>query len=131
MKRWFWTIPVLVLSFLLMLPAWGDAQAAEKIKWRFPLSWGTGFRLFSDIGERIVDNVNTMADGQLELELFWAGELVPGGQVLDAVSSGAARPAGHRQFTIKAKTLPWEPWLKSPSVPSLRRIWAGTFSAGV
>ena len=128
-----WIKPILFATFLfvapllmpptLTAPSGGEAQAAEqmaeKIKWRFPVSWGTGFRLFSDIGERIVDNVNTASGGRLELELFWAGELVPGGQVLDAVSSGAAEAGWTSAIYYKGKNIALAAMAEIPFGPEL------------
>lgn len=85
-----------------MLGAAGGALAAPaivraqegSIRWRLVTSWPRGQAGPGVTAQRIVDRINAMAGGRLEVQLFAAGEIVPAFSVLDAVSNGTVE-AGH------------------------------------
>src|SRR5690554_3530218 len=64
------------------------ARAQEKVKWRMQALWdgGTTPQKFE---QRFVERVVELTDGQFEIELFSAGQLVPPNQAFNAVRGGA------------------------------------------
>ena len=64
------------------------AQSSPEIKWRLAASWpkslDTLFGGCEYFGKRIAE----ITDNKFQIQIFAAGELVPGLQVLDAVQSG-------------------------------------------
>lgn len=60
------------------------------VKLTMPTSWGRGLAGVHDAAQRCADNINAMSDGQIEVELKAAGELVGAFECFDAVSSGQA-----------------------------------------
>ncbi|MCI5076930.1 TRAP transporter substrate-binding protein [Oricola sp.] len=68
----------------LAAPAIVKAQAP--IKWRFQTYAGT--TLGQHVTKPIVDAINTAANGEMEVELFYADQLVPTGELFRALQSG-------------------------------------------
>src|SRR5690606_10615233 len=66
----------------------GTARAQSKVKWRMQALWdgGTTPQKFEEI---FVKRVSELTEGQFEIELFSAGQLVPANQAFDAVRGGA------------------------------------------
>jgi len=64
------------------------ARAQAKVKWRMQALWdgGTTPQKFEQV---FVKRVAELTDGQFEIELFAAGQLVPANQAFDAVRGGA------------------------------------------
>ncbi|MFT0548433.1 TRAP transporter substrate-binding protein DctP [Allopusillimonas ginsengisoli] len=64
------------------------ARAQSKVKWRMQALWdgGTTPQKFEEV---FVKRVAELTDGQFEIELFSAGQLVPANQAFDAVRGGA------------------------------------------
>ncbi|MFA7438475.1 TRAP transporter substrate-binding protein DctP [Castellaniella sp.] len=65
-----------------------SARAQDKVKWRMQALWdgGTTPQKFEEL---FVKRVAELTDGQFEIELFSAGQLVPPSQAFDAVRGGA------------------------------------------
>lgn len=65
-----------------------------KVKWRLVSTWPNTMDIlhgnFVTLGKRITE----VTDGRIEVQVFSAGELVPGYQVLDAVRDGVAECGG-------------------------------------
>ncbi len=53
-------------------------------------TWGRGLAGVFDAAQRVADNINGMADGELTIEVKGAGELVGAFEVFDAVTAGQA-----------------------------------------
>ena len=53
-------------------------------------TWGRGLAGVHDSAQRVADNITSMSDGQLTVDLKAAGELVGAFEVFDAVTSGQA-----------------------------------------
>ncbi len=66
------------------------AIAQDKVKLTMVTSWGRGLAGVFDAAQKVADNVNSMSDGSIEIEVKAAGELVGAFEVFDAVSSGQA-----------------------------------------
>ncbi len=70
------------------------AIAADKISWKLITTWPKNFPGVGIAAQRIADRITAMSDGQLEVKLFAAGELVPAFELFDAVRDGIAQ-CGH------------------------------------
>ncbi|MCY4461908.1 MAG: ABC transporter substrate-binding protein [Albidovulum sp.] len=64
------------------------SQGMEKLT--MVTSWPRGFAGLDDAAQKVAQNVNAMSDGNLEIEVKAAGELVGPLEVFDAASSGQA-----------------------------------------
>ncbi|QPC44667.1 TRAP transporter substrate-binding protein DctP [Kaustia mangrovi] len=70
----------------LAMPA--VARAQEKVSWRMQALWDGGTTPF-EFEKRFVERVAALTDGQFEIKLFSAGQIVPANQAFDAVRGGA------------------------------------------
>ncbi len=70
------------------------AIAQERTEWRMVSSWPKGLPGLGTGAERCAQRIGELSEGRLTVKFYAAGELVPGLQVLDAVSSGTAE-MGH------------------------------------
>ena len=70
------------------------AQSNPKLQWRCISSFPNSLPALFGAARYIADYVREMTDGQFEIQTFAAGEIVPGGQVLDAVQNGTVE-MGH------------------------------------
>ncbi|MCB5177657.1 TRAP transporter substrate-binding protein [Microvirga lenta] len=67
---------------------------AQTLRWRMVTSWPKGRTGPGISAQRIVERINAMSGGRLQIDLFAAGEIVPPFAVLDAVSNGTVE-MGH------------------------------------
>src|SRR6478736_10559108 len=74
------------LASALAAPA--IAQSAPEIKWRLTASWPKSLDTLYGNPEYLAKRVAEMTDNKFQIQVFAAGEIVPGLQVLDAVESG-------------------------------------------
>jgi TRAP-type mannitol/chloroaromatic compound transport system substrate-binding protein len=70
------------------------AQSMPEIKWRMPASWPKSLDTLYGGAEHIAQRVAALTDNKFQIQVFAAGEIVPGLQVLDAVQSGTVE-CGH------------------------------------
>lgn len=70
------------------------AQSNPKITWRCQSSFPKSVDTIFGASERMARYVTEGSDGQFEVQMFAAGEIVPGGQVYDAVAGGTVE-MGH------------------------------------
>lgn len=98
----------------LATPAPLRAQAGRRT-WRMVTSWPRDLPGPGVNARRLAERIGAMSGGRIQVQLFAAGELVPGLQVLDAVNAGAAE-LGHTAaiyWTGKTRaaayftTVPW------------------------
>jgi TRAP-type mannitol/chloroaromatic compound transport system substrate-binding protein len=68
----------------LAAPAVARAQTA--IKWRFQTYAGAA--LGEHVTKPVIDYINTAANGELEIELFYADQIVPTGELFQALQRG-------------------------------------------
>jgi TRAP-type mannitol/chloroaromatic compound transport system substrate-binding protein len=66
----------------------------QTLRWRLVTSWPRNRTGPGISARRIVDRINIMSGGRLQIDLFAAGEIVPPFAVLDAVSNGTVE-MGH------------------------------------
>jgi TRAP-type mannitol/chloroaromatic compound transport system substrate-binding protein len=67
---------------------------AQTLRWRMVTSWPKNRTGPGISARRIVERINAMSGGRLQIDLFAAGEIVPPFAVLDAVSNGTVE-IGH------------------------------------
>jgi TRAP-type mannitol/chloroaromatic compound transport system substrate-binding protein len=70
------------------------AQSMPEIKWRMTASWPKSLDTLYGGAEILVKAVAEATDNKFQIQLFSAGEIVPGLQVLDAVQNGTVE-MGH------------------------------------
>ena len=70
------------------------AQERPQIQWRLTSSFPKSLDTLYGTAEALANHVREISDGQFDIQLFAAGEIVPGGQVLDAVQGGTVE-LGH------------------------------------
>src|SRR6186997_1766495 len=64
------------------------AQSAPELKWRLTASWPKSLDTLYGGCEYFVKRIAELTDNKFQIQLFAAGEIVPGLQVLDAVQAG-------------------------------------------
>jgi len=70
------------------------AQSMPEIKWRLTASWPKSLDTLYGCADQLAKRVGEITEGKFQIQLFAAGEIVPGLQVLDAVQSGTVE-MGH------------------------------------
>ena len=91
-----------------MMPTLSRAQAAAlpEVKWRMASSFPKSLDTIYGAAETMSKRVAACTGGKFQIQVFAAGEIVPGLQVLDAVQNGTVQ-AGH--------TAPYYYWGKDPA----------------
>jgi len=79
------------------------AQAEQKFNWKLVTSWPKNYPGLGTAPERFAKNVNLMSNGRLTVKVYGAGELVPGFEVFDTVSSGTAQMGHSAAYYWKGK----------------------------
>ncbi|MEM9329994.1 MAG: TRAP transporter substrate-binding protein [Pseudomonadota bacterium] len=69
------------------------AIAQSRVEWRMVTSWPKNLPGPGVTAQRLVDRINTMSDGRMNVKLYAAGEIVPGFGTFDAVANGTAQMA--------------------------------------
>ncbi len=64
------------------------AQSMPELKWRMPTSWPKSLDTLYGGCEYFAKRMAEMSDNKFQIQVFAAGEIVPGLQVLDAVQNG-------------------------------------------
>jgi TRAP-type mannitol/chloroaromatic compound transport system substrate-binding protein len=82
------------------------AQSAPEVKWRLASSFPKSLDTIYGAAETMSKRVAACTGGKFQIQVFAAGEIVPGLQVLDAVQNGTVQ-AGH--------TAPYYYWGKDPA----------------
>ena len=77
------TVGVAASSF----PKPAIAQSLPELKWRLTSSFPKSLDTIFGAGEVFAESVKNMTDGKFQIQVFAAGEIVPGLQALDAVSN--------------------------------------------
>src|ERR1700741_230625 len=70
------------------------AQSMPEIKWRMTVSWPKSLDTLYGGCEYFVKRMAELTDNRFQIQVFAAGEIVPGLQVLDAVQNGTVE-MGH------------------------------------
>lgn len=67
---------------------------AEVFKWKMVTTWPANFPIFQEGAEKFADDVRSMSNDRLDIQVYAGGELVPALQAFDAVSQGVVE-MGH------------------------------------
>jgi len=70
------------------------AQSMPEIKWRLTASWPKSLDTLFGAAEYMAKRIAEVTDNKFQIQVFAAGEIVPGLQVLDAVQNGTVE-MGH------------------------------------
>jgi TRAP-type mannitol/chloroaromatic compound transport system substrate-binding protein len=70
------------------------AQSTPELKWRLTASWPKSLDTLYGAPEQMAKRVAELSDNKFQIQVFAAGEIVPGLQVLDAVQNGTVE-MGH------------------------------------
>jgi len=70
------------------------AQSSPELKWRMTASWPKSLDTLYGAAEMMAKAVGEATDNKFQIQVFAAGEIVPGLQVLDAVQNGTVE-MGH------------------------------------
>lgn len=81
----------------------GEAVATQTFKWKMVTSWPKNFPGLGLAPEKFAQYVNEMSNGRLQVQVFGAGELVPGFEVFDAVSQGTVQMGHSGPYYWKGK----------------------------
>ncbi|CAM3486433.1 TRAP transporter substrate-binding protein [Halomonas lysinitropha] len=92
-----------VSGLMLVSSVDNTAQAQETFEWKMVTSWPKNFPGVGQGPERLAKIVDEMSDGRLTIEVFGAGQLVPGFEVFDAVSEGTAELGHSASYYWKGK----------------------------
>ena len=90
------------------------AQSMPELKWRCTSSFPKSLDTIYGAGEVFAKAVAEMTDGKFQIQVFAAGEIVPGLQALDAVSNGTVEVAPHRLLLLRRQG----PDLRASAPPS-------------
>jgi TRAP-type mannitol/chloroaromatic compound transport system substrate-binding protein len=70
------------------------AQSMPEIKWRMPCSWPKSLETLYGAADTMAKAVAEATDNKFQIQVFAAGEIVPGLQIVDAVQNGTVE-CGH------------------------------------
>ena len=99
------------------------AQSNPEIKWRYTASWPKALDTLYGGCEYFAKRVAEITDNKFQIQPFAAGEIVPGLQVLDAVSNGTVE-MGKPACSAALRASP------AVSLPSLISTTPGTNPGG-
>ncbi len=91
----------------LAMPSLARAAGNER-RWRCVTSWSRNMAGPGVSARRLADTITTMSNGELKIDVFAAGELVPALQVFDAVSAGTVE-LGHTAAVFWGGKMPAAP----------------------
>ena len=74
------------------------AQSMPEIKWRLTASWPKSLDTLYGACETFAKYVAEATDNKFQIQIFAAGEIVPGLQVLDAVQNGTVEIVPYRHL---------------------------------
>ena len=94
-----------LLSLLILLGGCGGAEPEQTggsvavdisrtYRWKMVTTWPANFPVFQEGAQKFADDVRSMSNGRLDIQVFAGGELVPALQTFDAVSQGSVE-MGH------------------------------------
>ena len=99
------------------------AQSTPEVKWRLTSSFPKSLDTIFGAAEIFAKPVTEATDGKFQIQVFAAGEIVPGLQAADAVAERHGRDAATpRRTTMSARTRPSRsaPPCRSASTPASR-----------
>src|SRR5438874_2351034 len=83
------------------------AQSMPELRWRLTASWPKSLDTLFGACTSLAKYVSEATDGKFQIQVFAAGELVPGLQVLDAVQNGTVEMGHSAQYYYIGKDPTW------------------------
>lgn len=85
-------------------------QTNQRVMWRLASSFPRGLDTIYGAAERLAEEVSAMTEGQFQIRVYPAGELVPGLQVMDAAQQGTVQVSqtGSYYYTGKNPALAFD-----------------------
>src|ERR671928_609650 len=83
------------------------AQSMPELKWRCTSSFPKSLDTIYGGAQRFADNVAALTDNRFQIQVFAAGELVPGLQALDAAQNNTVELAHTASYYYTGKDLPF------------------------
>jgi len=80
-----------------------SSTAQQSFQWKMVTSWPKNFPGLGVAPEKFAQLVNEMSNGRLKVQVYGAGELVPGFEVFDAVSQGTVQMGHSGPYYWKGK----------------------------
>lgn len=112
LRHSFRTLAVAAVAGALMTgAALVPTHAAEKIRWRVVSGFPTSLPALGDTAPWVVKMLATSSDGDVQLDLYEPGRLVPTFQITEAVGEGEQLEAGYTWIGFDAARLPAVPLL--------------------
>jgi TRAP-type mannitol/chloroaromatic compound transport system substrate-binding protein len=105
-RRQFFGAATAVAASGLAMPA--IAQAAPKVSWRLTSAFPNSLDTLFGAAKLLSKYVSDATDGNFTLDVFAAGEIVPTGQIVDAVSSGSVEAAHTASYYYWGKDPAWQ-----------------------
>lgn len=107
-------LSVFALGFVVLLGACkggstGDGAggpADVMYNWKLVTAWPPNLPVNSEIVAKFAEDVGSMSRGQLRIEVYAGGELIPALEVFDAVSNGSTVQMGHAAAYYWAGKIP-------------------------
>jgi len=90
------------------------AQSAPELRWRLTASWPKSLDTLFGACTSLAKFVSEATDGKFQIQVFAAGEIVPGLQVLDAVQNGTVEMGHSAQYYYIGKDPTWALFCASP-----------------
>src|ERR1700681_3935168 len=83
------------------------AQSMPELKWRLTTSWPKSLDTLFGSCQTLAKYVSDATDGKFQIQVFAAGEIVPGLQVQDAVQNGTVEMGHSAQYYYIGKDPTW------------------------
>ena len=90
------------------------AQSAPTLKWRLTMSWPKSLDILSGACETFSKYVSEATDGKFQIQVFAAGEIVPGLQVLDAIQNNTVEMGHTAVYYYIGKDPTWALFCATP-----------------
>jgi len=90
------------------------AQSAPELKWRLTASWPKSLDTLYGACEVFSKYVSEATDGKFQIQVFAAGEIVPGLQTLDAVQNGTVEMGHTAVYYYIGKDPTWALFCATP-----------------
>jgi TRAP-type mannitol/chloroaromatic compound transport system substrate-binding protein len=90
------------------------AQSMPELRWRLTASWPKSLDTLFGSCTNLAKYVSDATDGKFQIQVFAAGEIVPGLQVLDAVQNGTVELGHSAQYYYIGKDPTWALFCASP-----------------
>ena len=87
-----------------------DAGAAEKLRWKVPVAFGTNLPALGDNIVYVADTLKAASGGNVQMKVFEPGKLVPPFSITDAVKDKKV-PAGYTWVGYDQGKIPSAPLL--------------------